>query len=94
MPSDNLEGQVEILKAQLHNLELRLASLETDFPELRQKFAGFKGQMDSIQKEMPAMKAVFDEKIRGLIGINSKVKKLYDITVKQYNEKHPDARRT
>ena len=81
-----------MLKLQLHQLELRLAYLEDGFPKLRDRFAGFKGQMDDIQAEIPAMRATFQKKVGGMDFIERKVKELYGIAVKKYNEEHPDAK--
>ena len=87
-----VEGDIEILKFQLHNLELRLGYLESNFPKLRDRFAGFKGQMDAIQAEIPAMRVTFQEKVGGMSAIGKKVEELYSITVKKYNEDHPNTK--
>ena len=92
MPSDSLEGQIEILKLQLHNLEIRLAYIENTFPKLRDSFAGFKGQMDAIQSEIPLMKARHEKQAGNIAGMGKKVEQLYEITVKKYNLEHPNAK--
>ena len=91
-PTPELEGQIEILKLQLHNLELRLGYLESNFPKLRDRFAGFKGQMDAIQAEIPTMRATFQKKVGAMDSIEKKVEELYSITVKKYNEDHPNTK--
>ena len=88
----DLEGQIEILKLQLHNLEIRLAYIEDAFPKLRDSFAGFKGQMDAIQSEIPLMKARHEKQAGSIAGMGKKVERLYEITVKKYKLEHPYAK--
>lgn len=75
-----LEGDVEILKLQLHNLDLRLGRLENDFPHLRDRFEGINGSISQVKEAIPEMRTDYETMKGRIASMGNKIDLLLRLT--------------